>query len=788
MTAPDTAAAAPRTPAPRSAPPPPASPPAVPAARTRRRWHRWLPGALVAVPTVAAVHHYGVGWRDLAAFGAYLVLCLALPGTLVWRAAQRRARTLAEDLAPGLAVGYAIEVLAYLPARAAGVPLAVLAAPVAVVALFAAVRPLRRYWRTDRDAAVPPAGWLWALAGITGFMLLLTCAAFLRTRGPLHGFGDPDPPFHLALIGEARHHLPPQVPWVAGESLDYHWFGYLHLAASSWVTGIEPETLLLRLFYLPLIAALPVALAVAARRVTGRWWPGPVAAAITLFGVAPHPFSWPLTPLYQQRGYGPVDDGGLLREGLWASLTQTYAALVFVPLVIVLTGLLRGRLAGWRPWALLAALVAVMTGAKATYLPILLCGLALVLAVTAVAHRRLHRPALAAAGLTVAGFAFAQAVLLGRGSHGMYPDLVESVRFNGIAVATGLYREPLTGAGATVLTAATLLSWLAAFGGVLALLARRRWADPAHALLAGCGLAGLGAVLVFVHYAHGETWFIVASRPYLALAAAAGLAALVPPGRRAFGVAAAVSAAVGVGVALLVAAIGPERAPTVAADGRRAVLVAVVWPYAALAGGLLLAGLAGWVLTRRVAALRGLAAALLVVAVAAAGLPAAWGFAERNLTAAARDGFAAVDPVPSAMPPGTRRAARWLRAHSSPADLIATNAHCRRGKTCDNLHFWFSAFSERRFLVEGWGFTAKANAMPGRAGGSPILAPFWDPALLAANDVVFRAPDAASVDRLRREFGVRWLLVDEGASPVSPELNRHATLRFRAGRCAVYQL
>ena len=35
--------------------------------------------------------------------------------------------------------------------------------------------------------------------------------------------------------------MPPQVPWVAGEPLQYHWYGYLHLAATSWVTGIEPD-------------------------------------------------------------------------------------------------------------------------------------------------------------------------------------------------------------------------------------------------------------------------------------------------------------------------------------------------------------------------------------------------------------------------------------------------------------------------------------------------------------------------------------------------------------------
>lgn len=776
----------PRPPAPRAArpgPPPPDRP-----ARARR-WHRWLPAVILAVATMVATHQYGVGWRDLAAFAAYLLLCVAVPGVLVWRALRRRAGSLAEDAAPGLAIGYAVEVLAYLPSRAAGVPLLVLAAPVGIVLLFTAVRPLRRYWRTDSDAARPSVGWLWSVAGLVGSMLLLSCVFYMRTRGVPHGFRGADPPFHLALIGELKHHVPPQVPWVAGESLDYHWFGYLHLAAASWITGIEPEMLLLRLFYLPLMAALPAALAVAAWRVTGRWWPGPVAGAITLFGLAPHPFSWPLSEFFQERGYGPVDDGSHLRELQWASPTQMFGELIFVPLVIVLVDLVRGRASGPRPWGLLVALVAVMTGAKATYLPIVLCGLVLVLVTTAVSERRLHRSALAAAGVVLAGFAFAQFVLLGQSSHGMHLDLLQSLRYYGIAGTTELSLEPLTGAAVTVLTAAALASWAAVFCGVFALLARRRWADPAHALLVGCGAAGLCAVLTFVHYFHGESWFLVASRPYLALAAAAGLAALIPPGRRAAGPAAVAAAACGAGIACLVAAIGPDQAPTVAADGRRAVLLAVTMPYLALAAGILVAGLVFWAVSRRTAALRGLAPAMLVVALTATGLPPAWGWMQRNTEPALQNGLTLADPGRSALPSGTRRAARWLRDNSDPDDLVATNAHCRRSrKKCDNLHFWFSAFSERRFLVEGWGFTAKANAMYGDDGSPPVYAPFWDQALLAANDQVFSDPGAAAVERLRREYAVRWLFVDEDASRVSPELGRYAVLRFRAGKCAIYQL
>lgn len=604
-------------------------------------------------------------------FGAYLLVCLVVPGTLLWRAARGRAASLAEDLAPGLAVGYAVEVLGYLAGRT------VLVAPVAVLLAFVAVPRLRRFWRTGPDADRPPPGWLVATVAIVAVLMVLTWAGYLRSHPMPYHFNDGDLPFHLALIGEARHHLPMQVPWVAGEPLRYHWFAYLHLASASRITGIEPETLLLRLYHLPLIAALPAALGVAARRLTGRWWPGPVAAVITFFVLAPDLYA---RDAYLPSGFGPVDDASMLRPGLWVSVTQTFAALVCVPVVILLIGAVRGSLRRTE-WVLLTGLVVVLAGAKATYLPIILCGLIFAAVRT--------RTALGCAALVGGGFLAAQVVLLGRASQGMVLDPLGSLAMSGLAVRGGVTPVP-------VLAAATVLSWVVIWCGVLV---PRIWRDPAHRLLIGMGAAGMGGVLAFRHYGQGETWFLVAARPYLSLAAAGGIAVLVS--------------------------------------------------------------------SRHVA--RAVAAGL----VTCLGLAAGAGVVARSVTT----------PVPakrSAMPDGTREAARWLRANSSPDDLVATNAHCRM-KRCDNLHFWFAAFSERRFLVEGWGFTAKANAARGTP---PVLAPFWDPVRLAANDAVFTDPSPATVDRLRSSYGVRWLFVQ---SP-GPGLDEVAHFRFRSGDCAIYEL
>lgn len=752
----------------------------------------WLLVVVVAVPTAAAVHHYGVGWRAIAAFGAYVALGLAVPGTLLWRAVRRRAGALAEDLPPGLAVGYAVEVLAYLPARAVGAPLLVLAAPIGICLAFLAVRRLRRYWRADPDAETPPTGWLWSMAVIVGLVMLFACLAYLRAWASTYGLNNHDLPFHLALMGELRHHVPPQTPWVAGEALTYHWFGYADVAATSWVTGIEAETLQLRLSYLPMVAVLPWLVSVAARRLTGRWWPGPVAAAISCFGLAADPFSWPLLPgpfHPALTAFSPVDDGSFLRLGNWNSFSQTFAAVICVPLVIVLVDLLRGRDRNWRAWALFTLLVAVMTGAKATYLPILLAGLLVTLVVTRAATRRFDPAVLACVGILVSAVALAHVVLYRGGSQGMVFDPFAELYRAAVVKAVGLPEAPLTGWPTAGLAVLTLLSWAAVWSGIAGLLPRRRWTDPAYTLLLGMGLAGLGGLLAFGQPGNSQTWFIVAARPYLALAAAGGLAALVSAGRvtRRQGYCLLGAAALGSGIAWLVSTVGPEQAPSVARDGGRQVSFAVAWPYLLLIGAAGAVALALWRAGSRLGVPRGLAPALLVVVVTAYGAPAAAERIFRPVREAVRAGFAPVQGPPVLMPRGARVAGRWLRDHSGPDDLVATNAHCRQ-PGCTNLHFWFTAFAERRFLVEGWGFTEKTNGWRQDGKQLPRQAPFWEPGKLADNDAVFRAPSRDRVDRLRRGYGVRWLLVDEATGEPSPDLGRYATLRFRAGSCAVYQL
>ena len=120
------------------------------------------------------------------------------------------------------------------------------------------------------------------------------------------------------------------------------------------------------------------------------------------------------------------------------------------------------------------------------------------------------------------------------------------------------------------------------------------------------------------------------------------------------------------------------------------------------------------------------------------------------------------DPAGRPIAPGALDAGRWLRAHSDVDDLVATNVHCRKeykGK-CDHRHFWMSAYSERRFLVESWGYTATANQGIPTFNDTWYYYPYWNSSLLADNDRLFSNPTKANADILKEKYGVRWLFVD----------------------------
>ncbi|GAB2915137.1 hypothetical protein ACFMQL_18105 [Nonomuraea fastidiosa] len=680
----------------------------------------WAPAALVCALAAAAFLWCGVSWRDLAIFAAYAGLGLVLPGTLLWRALAGGGRSMAEDLAAGLAMGYAVEVLAYIPARAAGRPLLVLVAPVAVVAAFSCVPRLRRHWRGPALSERVPPWCAWLLAGIVAFLIVWSA---------VHLYGVPvraayvDMPYHLALVGELRHHMPPALPVVLGEPLPYHWFVYAELAATSWVTGIEPLTLVYGLGTLPMAAATVVLVAVLGRRAGGSWGAGAAAAGVTYFLFSPELV---LGVVFSSRSMFTV----------WASPTQTFGALLFAA---VMTVLLAPRVR----WAALVVLLAVLGGAKATYLPLLLAGLALVVAVRWAVQRRVPWRWLSAAGLALGFLVFAHVVLYGGAAQGTALDPFATMR------ALWGPRAPI--AVLAVLTVVHLFCLVCVWGGAAGL--GRRALEPPLLLMLGVGAAGIGAVVLLGHPAQSQLYFLEGARPYLSIAAVCGMLAARPvPWARA-----ACLAGLGAAGALLVSAAG-------FGGGR---LARVVLPYAVL----VVAAVVAWWLLRRRGPLLAVVALLIGYA-----LPTSVRVMAAHVTPEERR--------PRLIPKGALEAGRWLRGHSSPGDVVATDLHCLhpRWRVCDSRHFHVSAFSERRVLVEGWAY---AESTLSRAAGhrSYLAVPYADRQRLAANDAAFLTPTAENVRRLAETYGVRWLFTG-----IRPELDGHARLRFRNATTSIYQL
>ncbi|GAA3798931.1 hypothetical protein GCM10022226_17900 [Sphaerisporangium flaviroseum] len=735
----------------------------------------WPPATAATAFTVAVLVLHGVSLGDITVFGAYVVLGLVLPGMLIVRALHGGARTLAEELALGLTLGYTVEVIVYIAARAMGLPLLVLAWPIATYAVFAAVPRLRRHWREARRPGDVPLWWSWSLALIFAYLVIWSAVNFFRTHAltwPGLGAAYIDLPYHLALIGELKHHMPPTVPVVAGEPLLYHWFVYAHLAAASWVTGLEPLLLLFRLAMVPMLAAIVVLLAMVGRRIV-RSWPGALLCVVgTVFMAAPNLYLGPNVGVFGWRGVQS-----------WGSPTQTFGTLLFAPLIICLLDLLEHRRTTAGQWVLTGTFLVAIMGAKASYLPLLIAGLLAVTAAGAIRDGRPHRPALIVLGMAATCFLFAQIVLFGGARQGtmIEPlDLMHRTWTELTGQGHHLEAPPASLAGVTVLY---LLCWAVTWCGVLGFLSRpESLLRPEAALLLGLGTAGVGAVLVLKHPHLSELYFLGACYPYLTVAAVYGLTLIV---RRAELSRGAIACAAGAGVvsAYLVHTLCGVQTPL--SPGRSDTILYL--PYAALLAVVLLAAAVLKVTARGVRAW-----ALVLCMTAAIGLPASWCTRVLSIVfAQPSSGVLSGSPAatPPAVPQGLLTAGRWLRAHSRPGDLVATNAHCLWSfhNPCDSRHFWVSALSERRVLLEGWTYTA-ANMDRWRPGLPPENLPFWDQERLRANDEAFTSPSAASIQRLRDRYGVRWLFVDERHAVPSTAIGDFATFQMRSGDYAVYRL
>jgi hypothetical protein len=504
-----------------------------------------------------------------------------------------------------------------------------------------------------------------------------------------------------------------------------------------------------------------------------------VAIATAALRFARVPVAGPMAAL-AAFGVGTIAFWGLEQSGVRApvnvfSPSLGFGSLVLCPLLALLAARWRGEVAGWTALAVL--FLAVITGgAKGSAGPVLFGG-CLVACLAALVTRHGQRRTVAVDTVAVgAALLFLITVLFANneGAMELTPfTSLEKLRGSAIIAKDALPGTWEVGAIVVLLALAMILPFVGLFG---VLWSRRSASDPTFWLLAGGGAAGIGAVLVLHHSAGSQSYFFSSASPLLAIGLAWGLIELASRTKR-WWLGAMTGVLVGALVILPLHALLPVR-------GSHAVRSAAI----EVALFLVIVGLSAtfvWSVSRR-----DLAAAVLCACVALAASASLPGFLKLADAGFGGKYLVAGPNQPDSFSVGQVSAARFLRDHSDPDDVVMTNRHCRlpKPKACGNRRFFLAAYSERRVLIEGWGYTRRANeGGNGDPDYNPREAPFWDPGLLHLNDEFVRAPTAAAARRLYA-LGVRWVFIDRTSFPAARALASYAPLRFANRTAAVYRL
>ncbi len=750
---------------------------------------RIVPWLLPVIAIVGGLRFLDVETGPIVVYGLYFVLCIVLPGVLLMRALCGSTGSWPEDIGLGAAVGVAYELLGWALFTAVGWESYLGAWPALVLVVFVTARPLHRYWAIGRPPRVPIA-WHWGVASaITLAVLVGLYLGLAGVQVPPNGVAYyPDLLYHLSIVNQAVHSVPPGLPQVSGHALDYHWFANAHMAAGVDITGISSELVLLRLWILPVYVVSLLIFAALARQVSRTWWAGIVAAstlAITQFADIWHfPAGLGLSPM------------SLYSPSLVVGAMMAAAAAVFL-----IEALYRGP-APWRIWFLVVPSLIAAGGAKPTGLPLLLGGLGMAGLCQLVVNRRLpwrsilvalvvgvtilvtlHTVAGSTAGSKLRWFGIVRAV----------PGYREATGDTALASGSGWTLPSLIASdsvaywGALAVLASIFVSQLTTLSSLAAAAHRGTRRDPVAWFLVGAVLAGWLALLVVDHPSAGEVYFARAAMPFGAAAAAwVVTSALQRRSRLTHAIVIVGGLTLGTLLVVLARQFHPEW------SGSRENRVEALWvPMVVLIGVcILLVGI--WMVLRwQLRPMRGLGAGVAVLTLMGLSVPSAWGtlrYIGDEGWPAERVGTVGVDQVH----PDEQRAALWLKANSRPEDIVASNTAChpaRRQPPCDARGYIVSGIAGRQTVLEGWAYTQQALAKQGVGGKTYHLQPSPWPDRSGIIDRLFTAPNIEVINTLRTTYGVRWIFADQLAGKVPVQtLDKLAVLRHEEPSVLIYEL
>jgi hypothetical protein len=726
-----------------------------------RRWPAtlgaWAPAVVGLAFLVAAI---AGGMSATSAVRALLVVAVTqvLPGVLVWRAVRPRHGWWMEDLAMGFAIGSVLAIGSQIVAGLTRLPWLSAAVAAVVIAALLVVPATRNRITAVQTSPLP---WWWGPAVAATMLVTVQSLRSYFRDVPLSwpsGSRVPhvDAYLHLALSAELANRGPTTFPWVESEPLAYHWFSHAWVAQVSNVSGAELDEVLFRFMPVLMPLVVLVAVAVAAVRLSGRPWTGPVAAVLAIAG-------------------GDFNAWGRLTPGYPIAPLSPSLALA-APMLIALIVVLALR---WRHQLPAAAIVLVplltlgAAGTKGSTVPLIVAGLLLAIAAMAVLDR--SRIPMLVVDLVVVGscLALAFVTVFGGSGAGLHLDLPGAAAATPVGIWLG---GVTTGASQAFAIVVTVVGVFSRGFGTFALLGRREdRRDPLTWLLIGACIAGAIAVGVFAHPGSSQFYFARSAAPVMAIGSALGLAAITDmlgiASGRVIRLGLIGGPIVALGAYILIGEFGERGIRHAAAMIGIAVgLLAIVALIAALAAS---------------AYRKRMAASVVVIALLAGGVTVVVNTLVQTRKPQPLEEVEATTDY--AVSRGQIDAARWIRANSDIDDLVMTNRHCTSPTVpdnCDNRRWVTAAFSERQVLVEGWTPAPKAQDIAPE-GRDSITVNYWHPELLALNDRFIATPTEADAERLR-DLGVRWIVVDHTV-PYAQTLQPYATLRFQSEGVDVYE-
>lgn len=719
--------------------------------------------------TLALECAFGASLGDALIYAGYEGAFVVVPGCLVYAALSDRSDSSLRVLAMGWALGYVLEVLAFVLTAATdrrGL-FAIYPVVVAGFALFVCWR------RRSLRRALPPSGPGVFAAVLTAVCILAVAyvAASSFPTVPLPGSRTAvyslDSSAQLAIAGDAKHHWPIQDPNLAGEPLPYHFFVHAHLAAASQVTGLGLPLVYFRLFICPLVVALVLLFAMAGEGLLGSRYAGLLAAGLTVF-------IGEIRLDFRQSLFASTPFFGLFFTLMLISPSFLFGLVLFVPLIVLVGERLTGRLGvgSWPHWLLVALFLYGSSGAKVSIPPVVMLALGLYGLCQLLTKRRVPAEVLwiAALALLIYGCFYLTQYFGHSSGLGIAPFDVFT-EFPGVltlksGLAALLPSLPgkhllLTVIGVVVgllgLLAPTLagLPWL--FGRGRPLTPERQWllAILAAGLLCLVLLSGKGTgnqlYLVFYGLVGG----------YLASADGLRLAWIARP-KRSLHYRRMALLFIGwltmLAMILALPLIAGRPAGNAGNSGQFVLL------YVALVASLALLYVAtsAWSRTGRWGAVSLVCAALLLVGSLDTPAGRLWpSLISRPSTAQTGKGVT----------PRLYHALAWIRDRSAPGSVIAVNSRNRSGSD-------YAALAERRVFVGASVYSQRARDEGFEEVQKGIKDPFADRRSL--NDALFTRGDPQALASVVRRYGVRLLLIDRvNGFPVDlPLLKRDSVVMF----------